>query len=35
MEDVGILPWPHRNKETATPDQRACQMAKQLNKEKS
>lgn len=24
-----------RNKETATPDQRACQMAKQLNKEKS
>lgn len=27
--------WPSRNKETATPDQRACQMAKQLNKEKS
>ena len=24
-----------RDKETATPDQRACQMAKQLNKEKS
>lgn len=24
-----------RNKETATPDQRACQIAKQLNKEKS
>ena len=24
-----------RNKETATPDQRACRMAKQLNKEKS